>query len=33
MGLLLRLDFFVNAAELVLKARDLLPRSLHLLVI
>jgi len=33
MRLLLRLDCFVDAAELILNALDLMPRSLHLLVI
>jgi hypothetical protein len=33
MWFLLRVNFFVDAAELVLNALDLLPRSLRLLVI
>jgi len=33
MRFLLRLDFFADAAELVLNALDLMPRSLRLLVI
>jgi len=33
MWFLLRLDCFVDAAELALNALDLLPRGLHLLVI
>jgi hypothetical protein len=33
MWFLLRLNFFVDAAELVLNALDLLPRGLRLLVI
>jgi len=33
MRLLLRLDFFVDAAELVLNALDLMPRGFRLLVI
>jgi len=33
MGSLLRLDFFVDATELTLNARDLMPRGFTLLVI
>jgi hypothetical protein len=33
MGSLLRLDFFVDAAELVVNAFDLMPRSFRLLVV
>jgi hypothetical protein len=33
MGFLLRLDFFVDAAELVLNAVDLMPHGFALLVI
>jgi hypothetical protein len=33
MGSLLRLDFFVDAAELTLNASDLMPRGFTLLVI